>query len=81
MLLLGLTATGLILLRFEVEQMPKRKRKSGKQPLQQLTINAQECSNIVIVIIYLWVLIVINRCCDCMFNDFTFLLLLLLSHL
>ena len=28
-LLLGLTATGLILLRFELGQMPKRKRKQG----------------------------------------------------
>lgn len=31
-LLLGLAATGIILLRFEVDQMPKRRRKSGKQP-------------------------------------------------
>lgn len=30
-LLLGLTATGLILLRFELDQMPKKKRKAGKQ--------------------------------------------------
>ena len=28
-LLLGLTATGLILLRFELDRMPKRKRKQG----------------------------------------------------
>ncbi len=31
-LLLGLTATGLILLRFELGQMPKRKHKAGMQP-------------------------------------------------
>ena len=28
-LLLGLTATGLILLKFELDQMPKRRRKAG----------------------------------------------------
>ena len=55
-LLLGLTATGLILLRFELGQMPKRKRKQGTrlrsafcltlpvQTLPQLPFSESVCS-------------------------------------
>lgn len=37
-LLLGVTATGLILLRFELDLMPKKKRRPGKQLQPQLTM-------------------------------------------
>ncbi|KAL0044094.1 hypothetical protein WJX82_008856 [Trebouxia sp. C0006] len=45
-LLLGLTATGLILLRFELGQMPKRKRKQGSFPMPYaMTVLAHQAND------------------------------------
>ena len=58
-LLLGLTATGLILLRFELDQMPKKKHKSGKQ-LQPHTVSflLQRMFAVLLGVIAIYVLMV-----------------------